>query len=35
MSKSEYKKIELSDLVLLAQKGDIKALEEIIRRKNT
>ena len=33
MSKSEYKKIELSDLVLLTQKGDIKALEEIIRRK--
>ena len=33
MSKSEYKKIKLSDLVLLAQKGDVKALEEIIRRK--
>lgn len=32
MSKSIYKKGELSEVIALAQKGDIKALEELIRR---
>ena len=32
MSKSIYKKGELLDIVSLAQKGDIKALEELIKR---
>ena len=32
MSKQVYKKEELNSLITLAQSGDIKALEEIIRR---
>ena len=33
MSKIEYKKKNIAELILLAQSGDIKALEEIIRKK--
>ena len=32
MSKSLYKKGDLNSLIILAQEGDIKALEELIRR---
>ncbi len=32
MSKSIYKKREINELILLAQKGDTKALEELIKR---
>ena len=32
MSKSNYKKKDISSIITLAQKGDIKALEELIRR---
>ena len=32
MSKSDYKKSELSKLIKLAQNNDVKALEEILRR---
>ena len=32
MPKSIYKKGELSEIVSLAQKGDVKALEELIKR---
>lgn len=32
MSKSNYKKSEIFSLIQLAQKGDVKALEELIRR---
>jgi RNA polymerase sigma-70 factor (ECF subfamily) len=32
MSKSSYKKGNLNNLITMAQKGDIKALEELIRR---
>ena len=32
MAKSVYKKGELLDIVSLAQKGDVKALEELVRR---
>ena len=32
MSKSNYKKADINSLILLAQKGEIKALEELIRR---
>ncbi len=32
MSKSKYKKRDINTLILFSQKGDIKALEELIRR---
>ena len=32
MSKSTYKKRDINTLVMLAQKGDVKALEELIKR---
>ena len=32
MSKSKYKKRDINTLILFAQKGDVKALEELIRR---
>ena len=32
MSKSNYKKLNINSLIITAQKGDIKALEELIRR---